>query len=210
MEEDLYKILGINSKAHKKDIKKAYREKAKIHHPDHKGNSNDFSKISIAYSVLINDEKRKFYDKTGQIDLNTQDKAKKIAYDRLCQLFLEIVTKRKDSIFKEDVFAFLRKIISHQIDQCKNSMQDVEQEEKYLKKLKKRIKCKEKRINIFKVVIEEKIKTCRLTVSQRKFDLKILAEMKIILNDFRFDYDKAERSFYRTVDFRTTATSFDW
>lgn len=48
------KILGVNSNATDEEIKKAYRQKSKIHHPDTGGNMQDFLKNQEAYENLIN------------------------------------------------------------------------------------------------------------------------------------------------------------
>lgn len=64
--EDLYAILGVSSDASDEDIKKAYRALAKEHHPDkNRGNKEaeeKFKKISAAYDVIGDPEKRKQYD----------------------------------------------------------------------------------------------------------------------------------------------------
>lgn len=64
---DLYKTLGIERGASSADIKKAYMKLAKTEHPDKGGNEENFKKIVKAYEVLSDDEKRSFYDQTGQI-----------------------------------------------------------------------------------------------------------------------------------------------
>jgi curved DNA-binding protein len=68
-EEDYYKILGVNKKASNEDIKKSYRKLAMKYHPDHtkgdKSAEEKFKKISEAYAVLSDKEKRKQYDTFG-------------------------------------------------------------------------------------------------------------------------------------------------
>jgi curved DNA-binding protein len=68
-ETDYYKILGVNKTASDNEIKKAYRKLAMKYHPDHtKGDKSDeekFKKISEAYAVLSDKEKRKQYDTFG-------------------------------------------------------------------------------------------------------------------------------------------------
>ncbi len=68
-ETDYYKILGANKNASKDDIKKAYRKLAMKYHPDHtkgdKSAEEKFKKISEAYAVLSDPEKRKQYDTFG-------------------------------------------------------------------------------------------------------------------------------------------------
>ena len=62
---ELYKILGIAKNATEKDIKKAYRKLALTHHPDRGGDEENFKKISGAYEILKDKEKRKIYDQHG-------------------------------------------------------------------------------------------------------------------------------------------------
>ena len=56
-----YEILGIPEDADKPTIKKAYRKLAAIHHPDRGGDEEEFKKVSEAYSVLSDDQKRRQY-----------------------------------------------------------------------------------------------------------------------------------------------------
>lgn len=68
-ETDYYKILGIGKTASDTEIKKAYRKLAMKYHPDKtKGDKNaeeTFKKVSEAYAVLSDKEKRKQYDTYG-------------------------------------------------------------------------------------------------------------------------------------------------
>ncbi|UCD87706.1 MAG: DnaJ domain-containing protein [Desulfobacterales bacterium] len=66
---DYYKILGVDNKASDSEIKKAYRKLAMKYHPDRtKGDKSAeemFKKVSEAYAVLSDKEKRKQYDTFG-------------------------------------------------------------------------------------------------------------------------------------------------
>ena len=65
-EKDYYAALGVPTDASAAEIKKAYRKRARQHHPD--ANDNDakaearFKEISEAYDVLSDDTKRRDYD----------------------------------------------------------------------------------------------------------------------------------------------------
>ncbi|MBC2705672.1 DnaJ C-terminal domain-containing protein [Desulfobacula sp.] len=72
MADNYYKILGIDKKAGASQIKKAYRKLALKYHPDKtkgdKALEERFKKISEAYAVLSDPEKRNQYDTYGSAD----------------------------------------------------------------------------------------------------------------------------------------------
>jgi curved DNA-binding protein len=69
MADDYYRVLGVSKTASDEEIKKAYRKLAMKYHPDHtkgdKASEEQFKKISEAYAVLSDKEKRKQYDTFG-------------------------------------------------------------------------------------------------------------------------------------------------
>ena len=60
--ENYYEILGVPENATTDDIKKSYRKLAMEHHPDKGGNEETFKKISEAYDVLSDENKRNQYN----------------------------------------------------------------------------------------------------------------------------------------------------
>lgn len=64
-----YQILGIEIESSFDEVKKKYRELAKIYHPDkNNGNDTKFKEINKAYNELIDPEKRRMYDLSLKID----------------------------------------------------------------------------------------------------------------------------------------------
>jgi curved DNA-binding protein CbpA len=60
--ENYYQILGLPDFASIEEVKKAFRELAKKHHPDRGGDPEKFKKILKAYKILSDKEKKKQFD----------------------------------------------------------------------------------------------------------------------------------------------------
>jgi molecular chaperone DnaJ len=76
-DQDYYATLGVPKGASKDEIKRAYRRLAKKHHPDlnkdHPKEAEEmFKKVSEAYEVLADDDKRRIYDTYGSEGLKQQ------------------------------------------------------------------------------------------------------------------------------------------
>jgi len=67
MSEDLYRVLELEKGADSNDIRKQYLKLSRVQHPDKGGDSEQFKTLQRAYEILSDDEKRSFYDQTGQV-----------------------------------------------------------------------------------------------------------------------------------------------
>ncbi|CRG99580.1 DnaJ protein, putative [Plasmodium relictum] len=63
--KSLYSYLDVSYNCSKEEIKKSYKDKIKVHHPDKGGSIKEFLELKLSYDILINDKKRKLYDKYG-------------------------------------------------------------------------------------------------------------------------------------------------
>jgi molecular chaperone DnaJ len=66
MSKDYYAILGVDKKASKDEIKKAFHKMAHKYHPDKSGGDEaKFKEVNEAYQTLSDDQKRASYDQFG-------------------------------------------------------------------------------------------------------------------------------------------------
>lgn len=75
--KDYYKILGIDKRASDDEIKKAYRKRALVHHPDRHASASEeekreqekkFKEIGEAYAVLSDPQKKDRFDNGQDLD----------------------------------------------------------------------------------------------------------------------------------------------
>ncbi len=101
-EKDLYAVLGVPRNATQDQIKKAYRDLARKHHPDmnqgDKKSEEKFKEIQHAYETLSDPEKKKTYDMFGTSGFGGQ-RAGGGSYRQYSRGFPDI-----DEIFK-DIFS---------------------------------------------------------------------------------------------------------
>lgn len=66
---DFYEVLGVSKNATPEEIKKAYRQMARKHHPDvardDENAAEKFKEINDAYEILSDEQKRAAYDRFG-------------------------------------------------------------------------------------------------------------------------------------------------
>jgi DnaJ family protein A protein 2 len=67
MSRNLYSVLGVSKNAETAEIRTAYKQLAKEHHPDKGGDPEKFKELSEAHEVLSDDSRRQLYDMTGSI-----------------------------------------------------------------------------------------------------------------------------------------------
>ena len=101
-EKDPYTVLGVPRNATQDQIKKAYRDLARKHHPDmnqgDKASEEKFKEIQLAYETLSDPEKKKTYDMFGTSGFGGQ-RAGGGSYRQYSRGFPDI-----DEIFK-DIFS---------------------------------------------------------------------------------------------------------
>lgn len=120
--EDLYQILGVDRKATKQQIKKAYRVLSKIMHPDKGGKEEGFKRLQFAYSILSDQTKRDQYDNSGSTYFTSIE-------DKFSDYVLQVITpmieneKEKD-LQSMDLVDAINKILKEQHKTVESKLDD--------------------------------------------------------------------------------------
>jgi len=194
---DLYSILGVEKTASQEEIKKAYRELSKIHHPDVNDNKNDdkFKDISLAYSVLSNEEFRKHYDETGEaLSMSSKDDLENRAKMELIEIFLQSVRTIIDSnvnVITVNIVASVKETISKTIEAEKNKLNNIKNTKSKVKTILKRLKSKSKQTFLMEVLENQSndIDTIICNINKKILTLEKMIEM---LDDFSYEVEKGE------------------
>ena len=86
---DYYEILGVDKNSTQEEIKKAYKKKAMIHHPDKGGSEEEFKKVQESYDVLSDESKKQNYDRFGTADPNMHDMRGGDPFDIFSNIFVQ-------------------------------------------------------------------------------------------------------------------------
>ena len=183
-----YKILEVDETATQAEIKTSYRRLSKIWHPDKHQNyikktesGEKHGRISEAYAVLGNAEKRIIYDKYG-IDCSL-DKLDKSANEKVVEVFKDIL---KVNFVKDTLFSLTQRTVKI----CINELELVQEaSEREILKFENKItllqsiandKIDESMVHLSRVTEEEiqELESEIIKIDIQKIDLDIIVHKK--------------------------------
>ena len=180
---NLYEILGVDKDASTSEIKKAYRNLAKKHHPDKGGDEEVFKKISKAFSVLQDDERREKYDNGEDIDEIVMDD-REIATNNLCSVF-DIVTSQHSFMADfTDIIIRMREEINEKSLMMQNDLSEADIAIKKFETIEKRLKS-----DVLKPHVIASLLHARNTKKQIEKALVIQDKMLELLENDKYDTD---------------------
>lgn len=198
-----YEILGIGNDADEQEIKKAYRDKAKKAHLDAGGDVEKFGELSLAYSILSDEERRAFYDRTGS------DKGVSSPENLALHLVMSLIDDLLSNITHEDLMH--TDIIKKAKDKLNAVRSDISRQEKihteklsFITKSEKILteqlshKRQKSQNNLFLSVLHDKQKNMQLALSAIEQQKSVLDMAVDLIDDFEF---KAKE---RDIDIEST------
>jgi DnaJ-class molecular chaperone len=201
--KDLYETLGVEASASAKEIKKAYHNLAKNHHPDKNDGkeSKEFIEITFAYNVLKDKAKRKQYDETG--DSGGGFDIKREAIQALARLFLQVAKDEGWPYEMSSIFEVMQVNLNNAIQENSRKDRGLFQSIDRLENIEKRISGKD---SMFNDIIKNDIKTQRQAQERLQLDSDMLKEALKILKDYKYKTDGVSFVEYMTTSSGSTST----
>jgi len=195
-----YKVLGVKRKATKDEIKEAYKDLAKKHHPDVGGDEEKFKKINDAYQILSNPELKEQYDRTGMEPGSQSYEYHMRVIDLFkSHVFGQINNSRPVSI--ELVSRNLRSRISSLDEELENFGKLIDLLEKQREAVKQ---IKKKKLNCYNEAIDGLIEDAEMQMKSKEVEVKRLQKLlKIVSN-----YTTIEKMNLRLSEHREDAARF--
>jgi len=123
-----YRVVGVNKDADKEQIEKAYRIKARKLHPDRGGDEAKFKILQRCYDLLMNDDKRKFFDDNGVMPEDKTDNSAGELIGLLSQVFTKVFSialQEKVELKNKEVVKEMRQMIDQSRQQLKQKLADL-------------------------------------------------------------------------------------
>jgi curved DNA-binding protein CbpA len=171
-----YQELGLDPNCSQEDIKQQYRTLAHQHHPDRGGDAERFKRISLAYEVLSDPERRARYDGTGQIDQDQGIRGE--ALERLGNMINHYVPNSNNEL--EDLIAKMRADINQAANQVEIELANNQRQIDNARIAHRKLRLKNTGENILKIFVENLItrhESTAVVLLRRRLVLKLMSEM---------------------------------
>lgn len=184
--KNLYNMLDLDENATKEEIKKAYRQKCKKAHPDLGGNAEEFKKISLAYEILMDDDKKFAYE--SGIELKKDIKQEAINY--ILQEYTQIILNTPhDKLLCTNLLKHIDKDVSVKLNEINKLSRKTKKTIKKLLDKKKKVKFID---NLQDIVFNKVIDETKTVRKKLAIDLKLYTEVKRLLASDNFTEEVLE------------------
>lgn len=189
-----YEVLNINPDANDKDIKKAYRKLAAIHHPDRGGDPEYFKFIKRAYDILSDPEQRSHFDFHGEV----KDKEIDLTPVAMGKIVMHVQGWLQNNNIQKNMIDFIKEKLHQEDSTLANSVNDAELTKGRLNQIKKKVKTKNKE-NFIIGFIDNKIKEVDLFLTNAVTEAKTINRGLELLEDYSWQEDVQQFIGYSSV-----------
>jgi len=178
-----YEVLGVAQDAGEAEIKKAFRNLSKTHHPDKGGDAEVFKVILSAYEILSDPAKREWFDDHGSID--DFKGSEEIAENNLCNVMDRIINEHGFMADYTNLIIRMREEINEITQKMHSDIQEIDMELLRLNSIVGRLK----NADILKTHGERTIKATELRRKSIADMLPVQALMLELIDKSEYDFD---------------------
>jgi DnaJ-class molecular chaperone len=183
---ELYKVLGVEPQASTKEIKKAYREKCKVHHPDKGGDEDTFKEISEAYRILSDPELKEMYDNGGDLAEIKQESNNLMS--RIFSIFQECLDSHGFVPDHSDLFKIMREKCNELELKMEGDIETQEGEIKNLESIRERLK----NADIFQQYLDNLKEDIKGKIKHIEKEKSYISQILNFIENCEYEYEEDE------------------
>ncbi len=209
--KSLYNILDVSETADKKDIKSAYRKKAKKSHPDVGGNSEKFALVKKAHDILMDDERRAKYDATGDQSEKSPDNTMGNIINCVAFHFnvvLQELSQSGTSPLVVDMVSRIKSKIKSSMEENQKNLRINKVVLDFDKNMVGRFKKKKDEMNIFDGIISNRITALQMSIVNFENTIKTHEQALEMIKGFSYKSDEEPYESPGDKMMRTMGTNF--
>jgi len=200
-----HEILGIEKDASKKEIKKAFRELIKIHHPDQGGDPDTFKQINSAYIILTNPDILCYLHEFDSLTASDID----AAYELINSISTKIIKERISMGDFKPVLKEVRNTLKELIDYNDGEIGEAKGNIIFIDKKLGTISTPKKKNPFQEILLEIRLTQSSFKESTERKNL-IISLSRRILDDFKEDKEmlltETKESFWGDVNSETAVS----
>lgn len=188
---DPYEVLGVGRKASTSAIKKAFRKKSLETHPDRGGNADEFNRVSKAWKVLGDRERRKRYDETGTMETASES----VAISVLANVFMAVTNellKNGRRLCSEDLAMHMMDSISASMEGLFSRKKTMEQAELQLRESFNRFTAEEGLTNFMDDMVKRMAADVRKNLEMIDAQIVSFAAASDLIKKFNYKFEQMQ------------------
>ncbi|MEQ1644254.1 MAG: J domain-containing protein [Pyrinomonadaceae bacterium] len=186
-----YHSLGIDPDATPEQIKRAYRAKARVTHPDKGGDAEEFAAVADAYEVLGDPQRKLLYDASGQ------DRQKSIE-DEVQEILLGLFSSALQEDLPTDIVTTIRNHIKAGGERMHVQAKTFEARRRKLEKRRAKIKSTAV-VNLAHMVIDGELKNIDQALVQFDHQAAIQKALLKAIDAYSEEVEKPTRHGYQAT-----------
>lgn len=179
-----YEVLGVPRNATDKQIKLAYKRRAKKLHPDVGGDPEEFLKLQHSYLVLSDPKQRSKYDNDGTIEDDIEQDG---AINLLVNIFNEVLNQNVP--YYVDYVHTMKQLLRKKQTEQQVRIPELEGDIKRFEQIRDRLSRKKNGNPILDQVLNNKIENCKGGIKACQESIQNYERAITILADYKFKVD---------------------